>query len=707
MRRRRAGRAGHRGAARRATCPTRRCCAIADAIGYPLMLKAVAGGGGKGMRMVATREELSERAARRAIRSGLRVRRLGRVPRAPHHAAAAHRSAAPRRSAWHRPAVRRARVLAAAPASESDRGEPVAGRHAGSQAPPCRRPRPRWRARSTTPTPARSSSCSTSDGDVLLPRDEHAAAGRASDHRDGDGRRSRRLADPDRARRARSRSIPMRCSRRAVTRSSAASTPRIPTTASCRRRAAFTACACRTGPGVRDDSGVYEGGEVPIFYDPMISKLITWGESRAARARPHAPRARRIRGPRHQDDDPVLPVDAGRRGLRRGAVRHQLHRSQARRARTATRCRAPDAEHEELAAIAAALAQLVPARDQHRRSCGPSRAAGALLRGWRRYVRPGRSGGSGRAGQSALTRPYPTDQTDQTDQTSDEDRSGDRRPPANGRDSCGSRTAITSRSTAGLRLVDAVRVGADRLVADRPRRRAHGLPQRRGVRDVATATAASTCTSTGFAFRSSCKAGSDGARVMSAPRAGRGPAARHRADAGQGRARAGQAPATRVQPRQGLVVVEAMKMENELRAARDGHGARGVRRRRSIGRRRDGPGGRGVAVVLAALYRHAQIGRRARRDSPGDGAGVGRHHRPRAVAQGERPSARDRSGSTGRCTSAGSACRSDAASSSSRTCASTGSRPTRRPGSSPSASTISLTWGALFHREVLLRSASK
>ncbi|MEW6321880.1 MAG: acetyl-CoA carboxylase biotin carboxylase subunit [Acidobacteriota bacterium] len=35
------------------------------------------------------------------------------------------------------------------------------------------------------------------------------------------------------------------------------------------------------GPGIRDDSGVYEGGEVPIFYDPMISKLVAWGEDRA------------------------------------------------------------------------------------------------------------------------------------------------------------------------------------------------------------------------------------------------------------------------------------------------------------------------------------------------------------------------------------------------------------------------------------------
>ncbi len=34
------------------------------------------------------------------------------------------------------------------------------------------------------------------------------------------------------------------------------------------------------GPGVRDDSGAYEGWDVPIFYDPLISKLVTWGETR-------------------------------------------------------------------------------------------------------------------------------------------------------------------------------------------------------------------------------------------------------------------------------------------------------------------------------------------------------------------------------------------------------------------------------------------
>jgi acetyl/propionyl-CoA carboxylase alpha subunit len=33
---------------------------------------------------------------------------------------------------------------------------------------------------------------------------------------------------------------------------------------------------------VRNDSGCYEGAEIPVHYDPMISKLVVWGEDRAA-----------------------------------------------------------------------------------------------------------------------------------------------------------------------------------------------------------------------------------------------------------------------------------------------------------------------------------------------------------------------------------------------------------------------------------------
>ncbi len=37
-----------------------------------------------------------------------------------------------------------------------------------------------------------------------------------------------------------------------------------------------------TGPGVRVDTGVYPGFEITPYYDPMISKLIVWDETRAA-----------------------------------------------------------------------------------------------------------------------------------------------------------------------------------------------------------------------------------------------------------------------------------------------------------------------------------------------------------------------------------------------------------------------------------------
>jgi acetyl-CoA carboxylase biotin carboxylase subunit len=36
-----------------------------------------------------------------------------------------------------------------------------------------------------------------------------------------------------------------------------------------------------SGPGVRDDSGIYEGWEVPVYYDPLLAKLCVWAECRA------------------------------------------------------------------------------------------------------------------------------------------------------------------------------------------------------------------------------------------------------------------------------------------------------------------------------------------------------------------------------------------------------------------------------------------
>jgi acetyl-CoA carboxylase, biotin carboxylase subunit len=42
----------------------------------------------------------------------------------------------------------------------------------------------------------------------------------------------------------------------------------------------ITALRVADGPGIRNDSGAEAGGEVPIYYDPLISKLVAWAEDR-------------------------------------------------------------------------------------------------------------------------------------------------------------------------------------------------------------------------------------------------------------------------------------------------------------------------------------------------------------------------------------------------------------------------------------------
>lgn len=37
-----------------------------------------------------------------------------------------------------------------------------------------------------------------------------------------------------------------------------------------------------TGPGIRYDCGIYPGADVPVYYDPILSKLVAWGPSRDA-----------------------------------------------------------------------------------------------------------------------------------------------------------------------------------------------------------------------------------------------------------------------------------------------------------------------------------------------------------------------------------------------------------------------------------------
>jgi acetyl-CoA carboxylase biotin carboxylase subunit len=133
------------------------------------------------------------------------------------------------------------------------------------------------------------------------------------------------------------------------------------------------------GPGVRDDSGAYEGGEVPIYYDPMISKLITWGETRPdALARMRRALAEyEVRGikttiPFFQwvlDDEDFV---AGR--FDTGFIDRKLA------ARNGAPLRSPSDEQYEMAAIAAALAQMA------RVSTAPAAAAAASSR-WKDQAR--------------------------------------------------------------------------------------------------------------------------------------------------------------------------------------------------------------------------------------------------------------------------------------------------------------------------------
>ncbi len=74
-------------------------------------------------------------------------------------------------------------------------------------------------------------------------------------------------------------------------RSSAASTRKIRTTIIFPSPGKITMLLTPAGPGIRRDSGVYEGWTVPIDYDPLLAKLIGYGENRAAGDFPAGARA--------------------------------------------------------------------------------------------------------------------------------------------------------------------------------------------------------------------------------------------------------------------------------------------------------------------------------------------------------------------------------------------------------------------------------
>ena len=174
---------------------------IAKDLGFPVIIKAVAGGGGRGMRVIRAASELSTSLKTATARGRGGVRRRRRLHREVRREPAPHRVPGARRSPRRRRAPRRARVLDPAAPPEAARGRAVGRGHREDAAQDGRiggrcGARGAIHERGHVRVPARR------EGQLLLPRSQHARPGRASGDRVHHRRRHRQGADPDRGRRA-------------------------------------------------------------------------------------------------------------------------------------------------------------------------------------------------------------------------------------------------------------------------------------------------------------------------------------------------------------------------------------------------------------------------------------------------------------------------------------------------------------------------
>jgi acetyl-CoA carboxylase biotin carboxylase subunit len=138
------------------------------------------------------------------------------------------------------------------------------------------------------------------------------------------------------------------------------------------------------GPGIRDDSGVTAGLDVPIFYDPMISKLIAWAEDRPAAI------ARMRRALDEYLITGIKTTVSFYTWLLKepdfvAARFHTAYLDEALAARNGRPFAEPTAEDEEIAAIAAAIHGTLPSASTTVRDGAPLPAA--LSNRWRSQAR--------------------------------------------------------------------------------------------------------------------------------------------------------------------------------------------------------------------------------------------------------------------------------------------------------------------------------
>ena len=183
---------------------------------------------------------------------------------------------------------------------------------------------------SATSAPAPSSCSRRRVARLLLPRDEHAPAGRAPGDRDDHERRPRALADRRRAGReaaARAGGDPAPRRRHRVPRLRRGS-DEVPAVA----RHDHVAARAR-GPRRARRLGRLRGQRDLRALRPDDLEADHVGRHARGRDRAHAPRARRVSRGRHQDEPAVPPPGHAPPRLPRGRVRHRLHRAPQGRAR--------------------------------------------------------------------------------------------------------------------------------------------------------------------------------------------------------------------------------------------------------------------------------------------------------------------------------------------------------------------------------------